>query len=524
MQLVEAPQRPERAPDRWVLTDTGRAEIQLGMSLSHPHFVMEPRPVPVLEMRLFDLMQRLERQGWACVVVETKQAVARAKSKPYDVNIPDAPKTWFIHPIRDAGGLAPTYLKALLTVDKHRRPVPHFATMTEYKQILDPEFRPRKRKAEAARVESIADNDAWDDPIIDETPAKRRARGPRRAMLALPAEAEKRLAALEDAPAGAGAEGGDPSSSISCSSSSSSSSRKSGATSRKSLASSSSAGSIAGAAGGSTPDAGVGGRLSSPPPTPPLPPPATPSPERAPSPVPSEVPSSVGASVVSVGSRAARAFQGLPFGKHWLTFRYRDGVVVGEQLRCGHDGHKAGSYCTKEISYIVAGGPETARRMLLTWACWGSCVDCRKDHRTLWQYVTDDMKEGMLLPMVELEDLVSKADPEVAEVPAPRLERAPPAPPPASGHRNLLGKRHADAPVDVHKRCEQMYLEGKLPHSTLAQRKLCMQSIGKISIGVPSCLVGARDWGYVHPYLPPPQGMCWWSSKANAWTLRLKGG
>merc|ERR1712008_40482 len=94
----------------------------------------------------------------------------------------------------------------------------------------------------------------------------------------------------------------------------------------------------------------------------------------------------------------------------------------------------------------------------------------------------------------------------------------------SSGAAGLLGRCEDGCPAEVHNLCEELAKDGRLPISTLSQRRLCMESIGNISMGVPEVLAAARDYGYVHPYLPPPLGLQWRCVRPNYWKLGLVGG
>ena len=75
------------------------------------------------------------------------------------------------------------------------------------------------------------------------------------------------------------------------------------------------------------------------------------------------------------------------------------------------------------------------------------------------------------------------------------------------GGPDILGGKLKSCPSAVH---EDMLLKAAhavIPITTLEQRARC--SLDRVPSTVPSELLQARKWCYVHPKLPPPRGSGW---------------
>ena len=188
-------------------------------------------------------------------------------------------------------------------------------------------------------------------------------------------------------------------------------------------------------------------------------------------------------------------------------------------MRCYTHAHEK---CTKEVSFRVAGSKELARRMLLTWTIWGPTVETKEEHKALWPLVVQDQCAGLLLPMDTLEAMVRAQTDSGCVAVAPRAARP----------SLLLRQRAADVcwasdtqmsrGLCMRDVCSWPYRVSA--DSTQAERSLCRQSIGKVVLGVPAAFMDARDYGYVHPHLPPPIGFVWRINKRGHWALIIQCG
>ena len=182
--------------------------------------------------------------------------------------------------------------------------------------------------------------------------------------------------------------------------------------------------------------------------------------------------------------------------------------------------HNEVSRCTRELAFSVAGGERACRQALKAWSIFGMTVSTREDHKDLWPAVLESLRSNSLISEEELDGmsgLVSEAPPAV-EVSAPLAPLAPPVP---AGNRGVLGKRDPAVPLDIHVELERMAVAGLIPATTLAQRQRCMRTTAVV--GVPESLALPKRLGYIHPNLPPPQGMLW-RCQGGRWHLAPRGG
>ena len=97
------------------------------------------------------------------------------------------------------------------------------------------------------------------------------------------------------------------------------------------------------------------------------------------------------------------------------------------------------------------------------------------------------------------------------------------------GVEHLLGSGFASdttapaTPPQVAARLEVLIVEGRLPRTTAEQRRRNHRTSGT-TYGVPDGLVEALEAGYIHPNLPPPQGMVWNLIAHKTFALQARGG
>ena len=97
------------------------------------------------------------------------------------------------------------------------------------------------------------------------------------------------------------------------------------------------------------------------------------------------------------------------------------------------------------------------------------------------------------------------------------------------GLEHLLGSGFAGdttapaTPPQVAARLESLIAEGRLPRTTADQRRRNQRTSGT-TYGVPDGLKEALEAGYIHPNLPPPQGMVWNLVAHKTFVLQARGG
>ena len=97
------------------------------------------------------------------------------------------------------------------------------------------------------------------------------------------------------------------------------------------------------------------------------------------------------------------------------------------------------------------------------------------------------------------------------------------------GVEHLLGSGFASdttapaTPPQVAARLEVLIAEGRLPRTTAEQRRRNHRTSGT-TYGVLDGLVEALEAGYIHPNLPPPQGMVWNLIAHKTFALQARGG
>ena len=97
------------------------------------------------------------------------------------------------------------------------------------------------------------------------------------------------------------------------------------------------------------------------------------------------------------------------------------------------------------------------------------------------------------------------------------------------GLEHLLGSGFASdttapaTPPQVAARLEVLIAESRLPRTTAEQRRRNHRTSGT-TYGVPDGLVEALEAGYIHPNLPPPQGMVWNLIAHKTFALQARGG
>ena len=129
------------------------------------------RPIPALEMSLFELFVALERDGWEWSVASSRHDKRMAVTELYNHGDGKRKVWWVVHGVT-ADTLCRPYLVLLLTAAHHQHAVPHLAKHSIYKVLLDPTWVPKPRKPRAAMWFSIGD----EDPEVGMEPKPKRAR------------------------------------------------------------------------------------------------------------------------------------------------------------------------------------------------------------------------------------------------------------------------------------------------------------------------------------------------------------
>jgi len=123
----------EKAPageeDRWTLTAQGSPSVQGCVTLGCPRAVLAVRALPPEELSVFELISKLELDGWSCSFAADKQAIKEARKTPYQSG--QGVKRWWIAGLLDQ--LPKIYLQLLLTAHDHGKAVKHLASVATYK-------------------------------------------------------------------------------------------------------------------------------------------------------------------------------------------------------------------------------------------------------------------------------------------------------------------------------------------------------------------------------------------------------
>ena len=488
---------------QWVLTEAGLQATQCCWRLQNPGRLLAVRNVPVAEMTKYELMTRLEDSGWKLQLVSGKRALQTARSCPYKHL--ESPLEWYIREKDGLGEIKPVYLQLLLTAGDYREPIPHFATMDEYRKILDPSFVvvPRKRK-----VRFHTDGDDW--CLLQVPVAKKRSR-----QLALTAREfpcndaveDDLLVLLDEVGRDDPGEGSVSEDSTDCDDAKGSGAAASGAAVEAHSSSSSSSSSS-----GSSSSSDTSSDSSW-------------SPKHVAKPVPEPKPKAK-QSAEKPGDRVRSSNIYEPFGACFFTPRYKDGVLSGLQMSCTRPAHNVERKCTKELSFGVAGGEQNCRRMLKTWIVLCASVPSRSEHMIdSWKLVTASKKDGNLMSEHQLDaQCIYDWEEYDATTPVPddfrfsEQHKSEPA-----GQQSLLGLPLKGVPQNVHSHMEELARAGAIPLTTAEQRSRQKFTLGN-SYGVPTFLADARRFGYISPNLEPPAGFIWKCTGGNTWSLHVKGG
>lgn len=148
----------------WCLTKLGLEGLRVSVLLEEPDVCLRPRPIPVEDMCVFELMCVMQREVWACAV---KPPARRRKAKLAGKKAPDADSLslrptdfvrggelqWWVEDKPIAPSVCREYLLALLDCQrgggKVDGPVAHFRPAGYYKALLaGMVYNPRKRQQE----------------------------------------------------------------------------------------------------------------------------------------------------------------------------------------------------------------------------------------------------------------------------------------------------------------------------------------------------------------------------------------
>ena len=382
--------------DRWLLTDKGRAELRGGVRLRSHVPVLQCRDLPAEELSKYELLMRLEELGFALRIADSDTDVKEARKFPYRAG---SPKVWWLRGGKGFEDLSARYMILLVTAHVHGKDVPHLQQAKVYHQLIDPEWRPRKKREKVIFV----DEDAW---VVPDEHSKRAAvKKPK-------AKAKAKAAAIDALRAG-----GDFSSSSAKAASDSEGSESeasngggSGHESRARSAASSRGKSGSRAGSGSSKRSSSSSSSSSSGlkdgPTRELPAdPAAASKE--------EVPAAIAVPKVAPAAGAAAnvrdRWNSEPFGACTLTARCGATGIVGWQMTCTNPRHRfPRAKCIREMSACVMKGDlDVVRRCLKSWVLLGAGLATQDEHMApaLKQTLIDACVSGSMLDDAELDRL-----------------------------------------------------------------------------------------------------------------------
>ena len=366
---------PHGDSTRWTFTKAGLQHLSAGVSLSKPSKLLLPRSLPAGDLFTFELMMQLEHDGWECSIASTKDDTRRARATPYDPCVGN--KKWWLRENISLGKFVRKYAVALLTASLHRQKVPHLASHSVYNKIIDPEWKPRKRK-QLVDFMDFAEDD-WDAGAI--ALPKRKARsGAIRA-------AEERMPWIR--PEGPPCVGdSDKDSSSACSHGSDSNSGKSSESRKEGggaaiPSSSSTSSSSSSDSGMKAPAAKANAKVKAM---------AQVKAGKAASSMPasssSAPPAPAGAGLAVRLPRDASNRE--PYGLSTLTARFGKDGLSGWQMSCMNPQHKFGKRCTKELGNSVTGSSEATHRILKTWLLLGAGIETCEEH------MSDSLKKELM--------------------------------------------------------------------------------------------------------------------------------
>ena len=119
----------ESGESTWKLTPEGEARLSVSVWLQQPQPTFSVREGIALEdMSTFELMRKMQAEGWACMLQPFRQ-----KRAELTFHVGDE-KVYYVK--RNQSTLQPLYLLALLRAGGHNQPVAPFSTVKYYKCIL----------------------------------------------------------------------------------------------------------------------------------------------------------------------------------------------------------------------------------------------------------------------------------------------------------------------------------------------------------------------------------------------------
>lgn len=457
----------DAGPDAWSLTEDGRARVCSSMALVYPKLVLQVRDIQAADMDRFELLLTLEMDGWSLCCAEDRRSRGVARSTPYLHG--KGLKRWWCRPSDTITDIPRLYLVMLVSAEKHGLEVPHLLAATRYAKLLDTSSEPKPKRA--PRLRTFKEMGDWDPDLHQ--PKRKRAR-----------QQTKAKTKSWCVPKSSG------SSRSSASSRSSSSSSSEG--------SSSSSGSSSGAPALAPVSPRKQGKVQE---------------------------HTNEASGQPRGGR--QSWNRESFGIHFLTARFSPQGLSGWQMTCARGNHAAHTKCTKEISIDQAGGNDEARRFLKAWVLLGSGVASRSEHMsTSWKAVLlSAIADGTLMSEAELDVIAMQhADSEVqapfVEVPTSDVRTVKKRK--SSKKSGVLGACAKGVPSEIHIAMEALTEQGVLPPTTPEQRSR-NSSTANTTYGVPKFFSEAKQYGYVHPNLPPPGGYKW-VCRSGKWLLIPRGG
>ena len=519
MHLWEESGYVERVPgleQKWRLTDLGHRQLYPLVKVKKQQPLVEVRDVPPADMSKYELLLKMNDDGWQFRQVHSRKERQHARDHSYARGSDE--RVWYAGPGDKIEDLKTMYFVALLTC---ACAVPHLAPSAVYHKLLDPSWAPAPKRRKLTAGEA----DEWgpiseppgrkqrDRGVVHKAGGVKRVRGPARLAAVAPLEVDSQE---EDVVSGSD-RGSDPGTASSHHSTSSSSrsdhDRGPGREVVREVVDSAAADEAAEIDVLAALDAAVAveaveaesqaGAEAAPPPPPP-----------------------------SSEHRQAtfRKLRGrIPFGSCFLTPRYRDGgVVVGYQMTCTRREHNVERRCTRECSVKSGGGEESTRRLLKAWIVFASSADNLADHRSSWAMIK---KLGEDLPSEHDLDTNAPLDwsmyacdfSEDAAIAA--FDKALATGGGAGDMRDdeILGAANVGCPEEVHRLMQDLAAGGSIPHTTAAQRARSKLSSGS-EYRTPPALMVALRYGYISPNHPPPRGLAWRCRGGNIWILCPRGG
>ena len=197
-----------------------------------------------------------------------------------------------------------------------------------------------------------------------------------------------------------------------------------------------------------------------------------------------------------------------------MVARKKDGLKIGYHMPCKwHDS------CHKELAATVAGGLPQARRILKAWILVGASLADRTAHMkvALKNQLVAASKNGTLCTEEELDGFAPTTPAGLCTAPFASQSASSAT---SAQHRqgSILG-----APGHASQELHNSARTGKIPVTTPDQRSR-NRVTSNSSYEVPQEFEAALKAGYLHPNLPPPQGLIWRCKPGGSWKLCLRGG